>query len=104
MGWIAGIKQAVQGRMSANPEQLEKLFQRVAELEKRVAELDGDKKGWVRLSKWCKDTGETKDTVYSRRYAGKWADGIHCELRDGRLWINYPEADKWRKKNQNTSH
>jgi hypothetical protein len=58
----------------------------------------------VTLERWCELTGDTKDAVYSRRHKGKWADGIHCELRDHRLWVNVPEAQKWLKKNPSTSH
>ena len=59
---------------------------------------------WVRLTRWCELTGDTKDAVYSRRHQGKWADGVHCKLADSKLWINVPEALKWIEKNPNTSH
>lgn len=50
---------------------------------------------WVLLKRWCELTGDTKDAVYSRRHARKWADGIHCKKKDGKLWINVPEAMTW---------
>jgi hypothetical protein len=59
---------------------------------------------WVLLCRWCELTGDTKDAVYSRRSDGKWADGVHCKKKDGKLWVNVPEAMKWVEKEQNISH
>jgi hypothetical protein len=91
--------------MSVNPEQLAKLMSQVAILEARIAHLEDikDVEDCVRLEKWCTITGDTKDAVYSRKRDGKWAEGIHCIMRDGRLWVNYSEAMKWLKKNPITS-
>lgn len=33
--------------------------------------------------------------VHKRRQAGKWQDGVHCQLRDSNLWVNLPEAMRW---------
>lgn len=91
--------------MSVNPEQLKTLLDQVAILEARIAHLEQTKdvEDCVKLEKWCTITGDTKDAVYSRKHAGKWVEGIHCEMRDGKLWVNYKEAMKWLKKNPNTS-
>lgn len=91
--------------MSVNPEQLEALLSKVAILEARINHLEEikDVEDCVRLEKWCRITGDTKGAVYSRKRDGKWAEGIHCVMKDGRLWINYSEAIKWLKKNPNTS-
>jgi hypothetical protein len=89
--------------MSVSLEQFETLLGRLNQLEAKIAELEQPQADWVKLEWYCEHTGDTKDAVYSRRHKGKWADGIHCEMRDGRLWINYREAQKWKKKNRNTS-
>lgn len=50
---------------------------------------------WVKLEKYVDLTGDSVDSVKSRRKAGKWLDGVQCKIVDGRLWINLEEADKW---------
>ena len=50
---------------------------------------------WVKLEKYCADTGETPDAVHSRRKAGKWLDNVQCKVVDGRLWINVKKAQDW---------
>jgi len=50
---------------------------------------------WVKLKKYLELSGDTSDAVHARRKNGKWLDGVHCQLRDGKLWINTEEIDKW---------
>ena len=50
---------------------------------------------WVKLNRWCNLTGDTRDAVHARRKTGKWIDGIHCQLRDGKLWINIEASQSW---------
>lgn len=81
------------------------LLAKIQHLEERIEELeDSQGREWLLLCEYCRLTGDTKQAVYSRRHAGKWADGIHCEMRDGKLWINYPQVMKWVSKKQNISH
>lgn len=50
---------------------------------------------WVKLKKYCEDYGDTPSAVHQRRAAGKWKDGVHCLVRDRKLWINLQEVRKW---------
>lgn len=51
---------------------------------------------WVRLSEWCKQTGDTEDAVHARRRAGIWLEDVHCrKAGDGRIWINTEAARQW---------
>lgn len=50
---------------------------------------------WVQLERYCELTGESKNAVHQRRQAGKWVDGIHCRVRDRRVWVNLEAAQKW---------
>lgn len=50
---------------------------------------------FVRLSRWCSLTDDTPDAVHARRKAGKWVDGKHCHITDGKLWVNLKEAAAW---------
>jgi hypothetical protein len=50
---------------------------------------------WVKIEKWCNETGDTMDAVHSRRKAGKWLDGQQCKVVDGRLWVNISLAMEW---------
>ena len=59
---------------------------------------------WVKLSQWCNLTGDTRDAVHARRKTGKWADGVHCKVRDGNLWINVVEGQKWVESEMKRSH
>ena len=51
---------------------------------------------WVKLKKYCEESGETKDAVHSKRRKGQFVDGIHTKIAaDGNLWVNIEEVEKW---------
>lgn len=51
---------------------------------------------WVKLSRYCELTGDTRDAVYSKRARRIWSDGLHCKMApDGVLWVNLEEVEKW---------
>jgi hypothetical protein len=50
---------------------------------------------WVKLEKYVELTGDSMDSVQSRRRAGKWIEGKQCKIVDGRLWINLPAVEEW---------
>jgi hypothetical protein len=51
---------------------------------------------WVRLAKYCRETGDTPNAVHARRRKHQWIDGVHCLVGpDGNLWINSEEVTKW---------
>lgn len=51
---------------------------------------------WVKLARYCELTGDTRDSVYSKRNKRVWTDGVHCKIApDGALWVNLEEVEKW---------
>jgi hypothetical protein len=51
---------------------------------------------WIKAKKYYELSGETYDSVKSKRKAGHFIDGIHCKVaNDGNLWINVDEVEKW---------
>lgn len=50
---------------------------------------------WVKLEKYVELTGDSVDSVQSRRRIGKWLDGKQCKIVDGRLWIDLRAAQRW---------
>ncbi|SFM63335.1 hypothetical protein SAMN02982985_04752 [Rugamonas rubra] len=50
---------------------------------------------WVKLDRYVEISGDSVDSVQSRRKAGKWLDGNQCKIVDGRLWINLQAVDEW---------
>jgi hypothetical protein len=50
---------------------------------------------WVKLEKYTELTGDSMDSVQSRRQIGRWLDGVQCKIVSGRLWINLPAAQRW---------
>ena len=52
-------------------------------------------KVWVKLNAYCKLAGEKPDAVRSRMRKGEWLDGTHVKVRNRRLWVNLPQADRW---------
>lgn len=51
---------------------------------------------WVKLKKYCQETGDTTNAVHCKRKRGMWLDGLHCKLGpDGNLWVNMVEVEKW---------
>lgn len=51
---------------------------------------------WVKLKKYCLDSGDTANAVHAKRKKGVWLDGIQCKMGpDGNLWINLIEVERW---------
>lgn len=51
---------------------------------------------WIRASKYDELTGMTIDSLKYWRSKGELAEGIHWTIgRDGRLWVNWHEMQKW---------
>ena len=51
---------------------------------------------WVLLAEHCRRTGETPQTVHTRRKRGIWLDGVHTLLgTKKRLYVNVEEFNKW---------
>lgn len=51
---------------------------------------------WVLLAEHCRRTGETPQTVHTRRKRGIWLDGKHTMLATKkRLYVNVEEYNKW---------
>jgi hypothetical protein len=53
--------------------------------------------GWVRLSKYCLEKGETRDGVSKRVRSGHWLKGVHLRRPDGskELWVNLDAVNDW---------
>lgn len=51
---------------------------------------------WVKLKKYCLDSGDTANAVHAKRKKGIWLDGIQCKMGpDGNIWINLIEVERW---------
>lgn len=50
---------------------------------------------WVKLERYVELSGDSVDSVQSRRRVGKWIDGVQCKIVDGRLWINLRAVEEW---------
>lgn len=51
---------------------------------------------WVKLRKYCLDSGDTANAVHAKRKKGVWLDGIQCKIGpDGNIWINLIEVERW---------
>jgi hypothetical protein len=51
---------------------------------------------WVKLKKYCIDSGDTANAVHAKRKKGVWLDGIQCKMGpDGNIWINLIEVERW---------
>lgn len=51
---------------------------------------------WVKLKKYCQESGDTSHAVHAKRKKGIWIDGRHCIVAgDGNLWIHLKEVEKW---------
>lgn len=51
---------------------------------------------WVKLKKYCLDSGDTANAVHAKRKKGVWLDGIQCRIGpDGNIWINLIEVERW---------
>ena len=75
----------------------------VAALVERIEKATRYPLVWVKLDRYVELSGDTVDSVQSRRKAGKWLDGEQCKIVDGRLWINLPAVEEWIQKWDQTS-
>ena len=51
---------------------------------------------WVKLKKYCLESGDTANAVHAKRKKGVWLDGIQCKIGpDGNIWVNLIEVEKW---------
>ena len=51
---------------------------------------------WVKLKKYCQESGDTSNAVHAKRKKGVWLDGIQCKIGpDGNIWINLIEVERW---------
>lgn len=51
---------------------------------------------WIKLKKYCEETGDTPDAVHAKRRKGQFVDGVHTKLGpDGNIWVNTDAVDKW---------
>lgn len=51
----------------------------------------------IKLKEWCRLTGETEQAVYQRISAGKWLLNVQYIKVEGKIWIEYKQAQKWLK-------
>lgn len=51
----------------------------------------------IKLKEWCKLTGETEQAVYQRISAGKWLLNVQYIKVEGKIWVEYKQAQKWLK-------
>lgn len=59
---------------------------------------------WIKMPKFLDDRGETRNAVNARIRTGKWIEGVHWQKRDGKIWINELEFDKWIRFGNKKSH
>ena len=51
---------------------------------------------WVRVEKYCEESGDPINTVQERIRSGVWAANKHYKRTGPRtLWINRKEVDEW---------
>lgn len=50
---------------------------------------------WVKITKYCELSGDSRDAVHARRRKGQWLDGVHCQVRKNNLWINTEAVEQW---------
>ena len=51
---------------------------------------------WVKMKKYCQESGDTANAVHAKRKKGMWLDGIQCKIGpDGNIWINLFEVERW---------
>lgn len=51
---------------------------------------------WVKLKKYCHESGDTSNAVHAKRKKGMWLDGVQCKIGpDGNIWINVTEVEQW---------
>ena len=53
-------------------------------------------RNWIKLQKYCDETGDTPDAVHARRRKRQWLDGRQCIIGpDGNVWICREEVNRW---------
>ena len=50
---------------------------------------------WVKVNKYCDLSGDTAEAVRARRRSRKWTEGLQWVKREGSIWINPEEVEKW---------
>lgn len=50
---------------------------------------------WVKLKKFSELTGITEMAVRKKRHEGKWGEHIVRTAKDGMLYVNLEEYQKW---------
>ncbi|MDQ5921166.1 MAG: hypothetical protein QG673_1222 [Pseudomonadota bacterium] len=50
---------------------------------------------WVKLNRFCQLTGITEMAVRKKRHEGKWNEQIVKCAKDGMLYVNIEEYQKW---------
>lgn len=52
---------------------------------------------WVRLSRYCELTHETRDSVRNKINKGWWAKGYHYKLlpADNKIWVHLGRVNEW---------
>jgi hypothetical protein len=50
---------------------------------------------WVKLARYIELSGDTADAVHGRRRLGKWLDGVHTRVVDGKLWVCLAAVEAW---------
>ena len=50
---------------------------------------------WVKVNKYCDLSGDTSEAVRARRRNQKWTEGVQWVKREGSIWINPSEVEKW---------
>lgn len=51
---------------------------------------------WVKISKYCAESGDTPGAVHARRRKGQWIDGVHTQIDPGgNCWVCPDEVDRW---------
>lgn len=51
---------------------------------------------WVKVSKYCAETGDTPGGVRAKRRSGLWQEGVQWKKApDGNVWINVEAVQQW---------
>lgn len=50
---------------------------------------------WVKLKQFSQLTGITETAVRKKRHEGKWSEQIVKTAKDGMLYVNIEEYQKW---------
>jgi len=51
---------------------------------------------WVKLSQYCRLSGDTPEAVYTKRRRGIWLEGREAKIAgDGSLWVSLDAVNEW---------